>query len=172
MKVSAKLLKKLNDLGIKYDLVEHRPVYTAYDAAQTMKRKLDQIAKSLLVKAGKNHFLVHVPANKNIDLKKLAKILKVAKVEIPKEQAVVKSLKIKPGTLSSFGFMHKVASVVDKSLLKSKKVVFSTGNLINSLELSVKDFLKTEEIQVGVFAVAKKFKKAKPAKKVKSKKKK
>jgi len=128
---------------------------------------LEQITKSLLVKAGKDHFLVHLPASKHIDLKKLARILKVAKVEIPSEKAIVKVLKIKPGTLSSFGFIHHIASIVDKSLLKSKKAVFSTGSLINSLELSVKDFLKTSEMQVGVFAVTKKFKKVKPQKKVK-----
>lgn len=162
MSIPKKLIDKLDDLSAKYEIVKHRKVFTAYDAAQTMKKKLEQIAKSLLVKAGGTYYLIHVPANKNLNLDKLAKILDVKKVTIPSEKQITQALKIKPGSLTAFGFIHKVETVIDKSLLKVKKAVFSSGSLTESIEMSVKEFLKlTDNYIDGVFTVAKKIKKQK-----------
>jgi|FLOH01.1.fsa_nt_gi prolyl-tRNA editing enzyme YbaK/EbsC (Cys-tRNA(Pro) deacylase) len=157
MPIKKTLIKKLDDLGVKYDIVSHRKVFTAYDAAQTMKKKVDEIVKSLLVKAGGTYYLIHVPASKNIDLKKLATTLDVKKVTFPSEKVVTNALKIKPGSLTAFGFAHKVQTVVDKSLTKAKKVIFSSGSLTESIEMNIKEFLKTDEIKLGSFAVAKKL---------------
>ncbi|OIO47085.1 MAG: hypothetical protein AUJ28_01260 [Parcubacteria group bacterium CG1_02_37_51] len=176
MPINKTLIKKLDALGIKYDIVEHRKVFTAYDAAQTMKKKVDEIVKSLLVKAGGTYYLIHVPASKNIDLKKLAKTLDVKKVTFPTEKVVTNALKIKPGSLTAFGFAHKVQTVVDKSLTKAKKVIFSSGSLTESIEMNIKEFLKTDDVKIGSFSIAKKLPKvknvkAKPKKKTTPKKK-
>ncbi|PJB20198.1 hypothetical protein CO115_01505, partial [Candidatus Falkowbacteria bacterium CG_4_9_14_3_um_filter_36_9] len=48
-KPSVKLEKYLNK--IKHQILEHKTVYTAFDAASTMHKKLSEIAKSLLVTA-------------------------------------------------------------------------------------------------------------------------
>ena len=162
MAISKKLTNKLDSLSANYDVIQHRKVYTAYDAAQTTKRKLEQIVKTLLVKAGGTYYLVHVPANKNINLDKLAKTLNVKKVTIPSEKQIVNALKIKPGSLTAFGFMHKIETVIDKSLLAVKKAIFSSGSLTESIEMSVKDFTKlTDNYVEGVFTIVKKIKKQK-----------
>lgn len=165
MAISKKLIKKLDDLSAKYEVIVHRKVYTAYDAAQTTKRKLEQIVKTLMVKAGGTYYLIHVPANKNINLEKLAKVLDVKKVTIPTEKQIAKALNIKPGSLTAFGFMHKVETVIDKNLLKVKKAVFSSGSLTESIEMPVKEFAKlTDKYIDGVFTIAKKIKKQKVTK--------
>ncbi len=165
MAISKKLIKKLDDLSAKYEIIAHRKVYTAYDAAQTTKRKLEQIVKTLMVKAGGTYYLIHVPANKNLNLDKLAKVLDVKKVTIPNEKKIAKALNIKPGTLTAFGFMHKVETVIDKNLLKVKKAIFSSGSLTESIEMPVKEFAKiTDDYIDGVFTIAKKIKKQKKQK--------
>lgn len=162
MAISKQLIKKLDDLSAKYEIIVHRKVYTAYDAAQTTKRKLEQIVKTLMVKAGGTYYLIHVPANKNINLEKLAKVLDVKKVTIPTEKQIAKALNIKPGTLTAFGFMHKVESVIDKNLFKVKKAVFSSGSLTESIEMPVKEFMNiTNDYIDGVFTIAKKIRKQK-----------
>ncbi|MCR4280630.1 MAG: YbaK/EbsC family protein [Candidatus Komeilibacteria bacterium] len=164
----SKLEKKIESTGTRATVIEHRKVFTAYDAAQTMRRKLEEIVKTLLVQGGEQFYLVHVPANKNIDLKKLAKVIGVNKVTIPKEKALLKQLKIKPGKMAAFGFVYKLPDVVDKNLRKAKKVIFASGELTASLEMSVSDFLKlTDQYIEGVFTVAKKL--PKPASRQKSK---
>ena len=76
--LSKKLLKYLAGSKVKHEVMAHKTVYTAYDAAQTMKMKLNEIAKSLLVKFNKPfingekpYAIAIVGADKNIDLKKL-----------------------------------------------------------------------------------------------------
>ena len=113
--ISKKLLKILEESKTKHEIVEHRTVYTAYDAAATMHVKLNQIAKSLLVKMNKPlehgkkpYAIVIVPADKNIDLKKLPKIMstsdvRITKVNIPKEGVMKSQFKVKPGAMSAFG---------------------------------------------------------------------
>ena len=86
--------------------MQNRTVYTAYDAAATMQVELNSIAKSLLVKTNKPlqhglkpYAVVIVPADKNLDLKKLAKAmrtkdLKITKVSIPKENVMKTVFKV------------------------------------------------------------------------------
>lgn len=90
--LSKKLQKYLQDNNVKHEVVKHRKVYTAYDAAATMKVKLNEIAKSLLVKFNrpfiqgeKPYALVIVGADKNIDLKKLARAVSDWAVKLNKD---------------------------------------------------------------------------------------
>ncbi len=169
----AKIINYLEKMGVSHDILEHKTVYTAIDAANTLKKKLNQIAKSLVVKADKDYFLVLMPADKNLSEDKLKKIIgqkkgkEVKTVKIPGEKIMENALKIKQGALSAFGKMHKLPVIVDKELEKAKKAVFSTGGLNHSVEMKVKDFVKMEEAALGNLGVKKKIKKQKttPAKK-------
>ena len=104
-KMPAKLMKYLEKAGIKHNILEHRTVYTALDAAATMRRKLNEIVKSLLVRADRDYYLVLLPADHNLDFKKLGKLLSVYSgkpvktVKIPGEKIMEKVLKIKAGML-------------------------------------------------------------------------
>ena len=42
-KLPAKLVKYLEKHGIKHEILEHKTVYTAFDAAATMNKKLSEI---------------------------------------------------------------------------------------------------------------------------------
>ena len=42
-KIPAKLVKYLDKAGINHEVLEHRTVYTAFDAAATTKKKLNEI---------------------------------------------------------------------------------------------------------------------------------
>lgn len=180
-KLPPKLVKYLEDAGIDHDILEHRTVYTALDAAATMRKKLNEIAKSLLVKADKDYYMVLLPADHNLDLKKLGvcigaqtgnKNIKV--VKIPGEKIMESVFKIKAGAMSAFGKMHKLPVIIDKEMTRAKKGVFSSGSFNHSVEMAVKDFIKLEEAVLGKFSVKKKIKTSKvtkPKKKTPAKKK-
>lgn len=177
-KLPAKLVKYLEKAGVKHEILEHRTVYTAYDAAATMKKKLGEIAKSLFIKADKDYYLVLLPADYNLDFKKLGKCISsqtekpVKTVKIPGEKIMENLLKVKAGAMSAFGGLHKLPVVVDKGLIKAKKGIFSSGSHNFSVEMAVKDFVKLEEAILGSFGVKKKIKKqkvVKPKKVVKKK---
>ncbi len=189
-----KLQKYLEDNKVKFEIMDHKVVYTAFDAAQTMKVKLNEIAKALLIKFNKPfidgqkpYAVAIVGADKNIDLKKLAKTVsdwaiklnkelrlkkpakgkkplvdiynKVSKIVIPKEKEIKDKFRGKPGAMPAFGSLYKLPVFVDKGFLKNKQAVFPGGSFTQSLKMKVKDFAELEKVLSGNFAVAKKFKK-------------
>ncbi|MBU0722101.1 YbaK/EbsC family protein [Patescibacteria group bacterium] len=161
-KFPQKLAKYLEKFGIKHNVLEHKIAYTAYDSAATMSKKLDEIVKSLLVIADKDYYLVLLPADHNLDFKKLAQFAgkvagkKIKVVKIPSEKVMQKLLKIKAGAMSAFGGLHKLPVIMEKKLAKMKKAVFASGSFNHSIEMAVKDFVKLENAALGSFGVKKK----------------
>ncbi|MCK5211096.1 YbaK/EbsC family protein [Candidatus Parcubacteria bacterium] len=169
-KLPAKLVKYLEEAGIDHEVLEHRTVYTALDAAATMKKKMNEIAKALYVKADKDYYVVVLPADQNLDFPKLAKCLSASSekpykvIKIPGEKIMLNALKIKKGAVSAFGNMHKLPVAVDKGLIKVKKAAFGSGSFNHSVEMAVKDFIKLEKAIVGSFGKKKVVKKQKVTK--------
>lgn len=162
MSIPKKILNHLDKNKIKYKVVPHKKVYTAYDLAETLREDLKNIAKTLFVKADKKYYLVVLPANYQLDLTKLKKSLKAKKAELVNEKTIQKILKIKPGAITPFGSMHELEVLVDKTFNKIKEMLVGAGSFTESLRLKTRDFLKTEEpLLVSIGAV----KKRKPLKK-------
>ncbi|MFA5318345.1 MAG: YbaK/EbsC family protein [Patescibacteria group bacterium] len=177
-KLPQKVVDYLMKAGVPHNIIEHKTVYTAYDAAMTMGKKLEEIAKSLVVKADKDYYMVLLPANKNLDLDKVKKNIgklrqkDVKVIKIPGEKIMKEALKLKDDTVSAFGQLHKLPVIMDKALSKAKKAIFSSGGVNHSIEMKIKDFLNLEKASEGSFSVVKKIKKTKkPVKKVVKKKK-
>ena len=164
MPVPKKLVKFLDEHGIDHEILEHKTVYTAFDLAQTTKKKLQEIAKTLAIKADQKYVLVVVPASHRLDLGKLKKLLKAKKLEIVKETQIAKAFKVKPGTLTPLAKFHNVPVYVDKALLKSKLVVVNAGSYTESLAMKAKDLLTVGAEAAGNFAKTHKFKKPKVTK--------
>jgi Ala-tRNA(Pro) deacylase len=163
-KLPPKLVKYLEERGVKHEILEHRTVYTALDVAATMRRKLNEIAKSLFIKANKDYYVVVLPADRNIDFNKLSKVIgkqtgqKAVTVKIPGEKIMENVLKVKAGTMSAFGGLHKLPVVMDKGLSRVKKAVFSAGSFNHSVEMLVRDFVALENAALGDFGKKKKIK--------------
>jgi Ala-tRNA(Pro) deacylase len=163
-KLPEKLIKYLETAAIDHKILEHRTVYTAYDAAATMRKKLNEIAKSLLIAADKDYYIVILPADQNLDFNKLNAFLtkqfgkKIKVVKIPGEKIMEDIFKVKAGTLSAFGKLHNLPVVMDKTLAKVKQAIFSSGSFNHSVFMAVKDFTKLENAVIGSFGVKKKIK--------------
>lgn len=147
---SKKILKYLEKNGIKFELVDHRKVYTAYDLAQTAGAKLDEIAKTLLVKAEipelkkkGAYYVVVIPASYHLDLVKVKKALKAKSVELAPEK-IFKKLGIEPGAVSPFGSQRDFGVLVDKGLSTAKQVVVGAESFVQSLKIKAKDLVEIE----------------------------
>lgn len=151
MAIPTKVTNYLKILKIKAKPIAHKTVYTAYDAAATMKAKLREIPKVLHVLADKKrHVIVVVPADYQVDFQKLKKALNAKKVELASEKLMAKAFKVKAGAMTAFGGLYKDTEVlVDKAFSKAKKVIAGAGTYTDSLEMKTKDFLKATEGKLG-----------------------
>lgn len=151
--ISKRLINYLGELKVKYKPIVHKTVYTAYDAAATMKTKLNEIPKVLHVLVDKKrHVVVIVPASYQVDFAKLKKALHAKKVELASEKVMQKAFKIKKGALTAFGGLYKNTEVlVDKAFSRAKRVIAGAGTYTDSLEMKTKDFLKATGGKMGVY---------------------
>ncbi|MFH0853458.1 MAG: YbaK/EbsC family protein [bacterium] len=175
MAIPKKVQTYLNKNNYQYESVEHKTVFTAYDLAQTLNTPLETIAKTLLIKADRDYYLIVISAQSRLDLGRLKKSLKVKKVSIAKEADMVNKLKVKAGALTAFGKMHGLPVVLDLAFTKAKKVLFGSGSFEESIKMSISTFQKIEQpimAKIGQKAnlklQARPMKKAKPKKKAKS----
>lgn len=153
MPIAKKLINYLEKYKINFKQIEHRVVYTAYDTAQTLRKKLQEIAKTLLVKTEKGYALIIVPASRMVDFRKLKKVLQVKQVEIAREGTMKTLLKIKPGALMPFSGLYRIKKkgaehlpvYIDSTFVSVRKVIASAGTFTDSVEMSLKNFLKATQ---------------------------
>lgn len=147
--ISQKVLSFLKKNKITYQVVHHKQVFTAFDLSNTLKEKLNKIAKTLVVRADKKYVLVVLPAHLRVDFNKLKKALKAKAVEMAPEETMAKIFKIKPGAITPFGGLHKVETYLDKALFKAKEVLVGAGSFTDSLRLQTKDLAKLEKVTLA-----------------------
>ena len=157
MSVPQRVIDHLKKTKIKFEVVPHKTVYTAYDLAQTLGEKLENIAKTLLVKVelpklskqGTRYYMVAVPASYRVDLKAVQKYLKALKAELANEKEMAK-LGMLPGAGTPFVSMYKdVGLLMDHSLARVAKGLVRAESFTESLRLQVKDLIKSEGAQVA-----------------------
>ena len=130
MPISKKLEKFLRENKVKYEPIEHRIVYTAFDKAQTLRVPQKIIGKTLVLKidpvgkpsasngASRGYALALIPANKNLDKGKFKKVTKVKNINFVKEAWIKKNIKgVKIGAIPPFGNLWKLPTFVDRSLI-------------------------------------------------------
>src|SRR3989338_3820007 len=154
MPIAKNLEKLLKQNRIKYEVVEHRKVFTAMDASATQHIKQSEVAKAVLLKGKKNLYLAVLPAGNNCDFKALSK-LAGDKVSMAKEKDITVKLKTKVGLIAPFGSLYKLPMFIDKKLLKNKKINLPAGSYTESVALATKDYLKLENPIVGNFGIKK-----------------
>jgi prolyl-tRNA editing enzyme YbaK/EbsC (Cys-tRNA(Pro) deacylase) len=150
MAIPKRLLNALAKQRVRYRVLPHKTVYTAYDLATTLGEDLKKVAKTLLVRAGSRYVLVMLPASARLDLKALAKVLKVKSVSISPE-AAIKRLKVVPGTTPPFGSLLGVEVALEKALAKATDIIVRAGSLTESLSVKAKDFVRMESPILGSF---------------------
>jgi prolyl-tRNA editing enzyme YbaK/EbsC (Cys-tRNA(Pro) deacylase) len=153
MAISKKLIGLLDEKKLKYEIIGHRIVFTAFDKAMTLEVKPAQVAKTLVISIDRDYGIVVVGAHRNLDfksvkkavnaLRKKAKEKSAKNIAIAKEKWIEKNMKgVKPGAVPPLGVLWKLPTFIDKGLLKEKKIIINAGNHEESVMIKSKDFMK------------------------------
>jgi Ala-tRNA(Pro) deacylase len=142
MAVPNKIINFLKKSKIKYNILEHKKVFTAYDKSQTLKVPEKIVGKTLFAKFNNSLAIVLIGADKNLDFKKLKKILG-KEVKLASERLIKNKIKgVKLGAIPPFGNLWGIKTFVDRSLKKEKKIILNSGDWNFSIEVSPKDLEK------------------------------
>lgn len=166
MPISKKIPDYLKKKKYKFEIIEHKTTYTAWDTAKTTQKqekkiKPEEIVKTLVAKAGKDYILALVPANKKLDKKKLLKIVNacqkkkkipaVKSVDLAKEAWMKKNIPGKVGATPPFRELLKLDIYIDNVLAKQKNLYVGSGEYEYSIKIPAKQYLKNETPVKGSF---------------------
>lgn len=164
-KIPAKITSYLDKNKYKYDIIEHRTTYTAWDTAQTEKVKPEEVGKALVLKADKEIVVALLPANRNLDKQRFLKILNASrkkqglklakKIEWAKEAWMKKNIPGKVGAVPPFRELLKLDICIDNLLAKNKKIYLGSGEYNASVWVNAAQYIKIEKPMKGSFSVKK-----------------
>ena len=138
----------LEQLKIKYEVVEHEPVHTMEDMDRLGLPQKGTLCKNLFLRdaKGKRHFLVTCDEKKTVDLKTLGRQLGAGNLSFASEDRLEKYLGLKQGSVSPFVLMndteHAVEFFIDKDLSRCKSLGIHPLENTATVFLSFKDLDK------------------------------
>jgi len=152
--VPKKIIKFLEKNKVKYEIIKHRTVYTAFDKSQTLKVPARIVGKTLMLKINGDLAIVLISANKNLDINKLKKITKKKKVEFATEKLIKNKLKgVKVGAVPPFGNLWKLPTFVDRALINQTKIIINGGDYNWSIKINLAVFKKiVPDLVIGNFS--------------------
>lgn len=109
-----KLYVLLENLDISYQKFEHAPVFTCEQARELLPNLPGMGLKNLFLrdKKGKQHFLVVVHEEKNVNLVLLSEILSVSRLSFASPERLKKYLGVVPGAVSMLALINDSAQAV------------------------------------------------------------
>lgn len=162
------ITKFLDKNRVKYELMEHKTVYTAYDKAATLKVKPSLIGKTLIIKTDNDLATVLISGNKNLDKNKFKKMVNdlrkrqnlklIKKIDFISEKLMKNKFRgVKIGAVPPFGNLWKMPTFLDKSLINQPKIIINTGDYNHSVKIKSTFFKKLiPGMVVGNFSKIKK----------------
>ncbi len=143
MTLEEKIVQKLREKGIDYEVHEHAPVYTNPAMAEALGVTEAETVKSLVLTTKEKSMVVLVmPGNKKVDWKAAAKTVNTKKVSFAKPDAVSASVGCEVGCVPPFGHLTELPVYLDPDLMRQTYVYFNPGVHHKSFKVTSRD-LKT-----------------------------
>ena len=127
MSREAQLFADIKTLGIAFELWEHEAVFTVEESSKLNRDIPGAHTKNLFLKDASGRFwLVAVPADARIDLKKLPSAIGSKKLSFGKANDMARLLGVIPGSVTPLSVFHDVTNdvtvVLDAGLLLTEQV--------------------------------------------------
>lgn len=105
----------LTDHGISYERFDHVAVFTCEESEQIESPLKGKDTKNLFLRddKGKRHFLVSLPHEKKLDLKKFAELVSAKSLGFASAERLTKYLGVEPGSVTILGLINDTAKEVE-----------------------------------------------------------
>ena len=141
------ILEVLDGLGITYEKMEHKAVFTV-DEAKTIEGQLKGAGcKNLFLKdKKKNYYLVVMLEDKRADLKALGKQLGTSNFRFCSEEILMEVLGLTKGSCTPFGIINDTENLVtvllDEEFKDKEKLLFHPNRNTATISISYDDLIK------------------------------
>ncbi|HUU82330.1 MAG TPA: YbaK/EbsC family protein [Phycisphaerae bacterium] len=147
-----KLVTRLEEAGVGFEVSEHEPVYTSAEAAAVRGVELHSGAKALILKAGNRFVMVVLPADMSLNSKATKKNLGCKSIRFASKEEVLSLTGLEPGSIPPLGSLFDLPTYCDARLAENERINFNAGAHTLSVSMSYDDFIVIEHPAFGVFA--------------------
>jgi Ala-tRNA(Pro) deacylase len=150
--VFKKIVDLLSSKDIKYDLIEHKPVFTSEEAARIRHTNIKQGAKALIFKADGKPVMIVIPGDKKVDTSRFKKNFIIKDLKFASPDEVEKYLDgVKIGAVHPLGNIHSIKVYIDRGLSRNKEIVFNAGLHDKSIIMKFSDYYKIVKPVLSAF---------------------
>ena len=142
-----KIQKIFAELHITPTYLDHQPVITSAEAAQTRGFQLKQGIKALLFTNEQDWIIVNVPADKKVDVKRVAAFVgwPKSKIRMATAEEVLQKTGCEIGAVPPFGHKVEIPMLVDTGIYENQESTFNIGLRTNSVKIKTELMKKVFE---------------------------
>lgn len=139
---------KLDELSIKYKVLEHEEVFTADEFYEVTKDMPGYHCKNLFLKNSNKsvNYLLVAKHDKAVDLKKVRSQIGSTRLSFDSAEKLYEVLKVTPGSVNPFSIINdldsKVEMLIDSELLDGQNLNFHPAINTETFNISGEDFSK------------------------------
>ncbi|HSW69851.1 MAG TPA: YbaK/EbsC family protein [Gammaproteobacteria bacterium] len=139
----------LDNHHVKYLSIDHSPSYTAQEIAAVAHISGKQLAKTVIVKAGGQFFMVVIPATDHINFAELREWTGSKEVDLAKESEFkAKFPECEVGAMPPFGNLYGMPVLISSSLISQDEIAFNAGSHSELVKMSYEDFARLVQPKV------------------------
>jgi prolyl-tRNA editing enzyme YbaK/EbsC (Cys-tRNA(Pro) deacylase) len=137
-----------------HERLPHAKVHTARDLAARLHESRQNVAKTVLLRAGDGEYAVAVlPANKTIDLQRASELLGATASLATEAEIARQCLDGSPAVIVPFGSRYGMQTIVDSNLAQDEKFVFEASADSVAIRIRFLDFLQIERPVMAFFSM-------------------
>lgn len=143
----------LDQKGVKYEIREHRPVFTAQQMASEEHAAGITVAKPVIVKADGKYYMCVLPACYKIDLDALRNQLGAKELDLADEKEMAKLFPdCALGAEPPFGNLYDLPTIMDKTLESDERILFQASTHEKAIRMGRADYQKLVQPKVLKFS--------------------
>lgn len=128
---------------INYLSIDHSPSYTAQEIAASAHISGKMLAKTVIVKAGAQFYMVVIPAADHINFGKLREWTSSKEVDLARESEFKgKFPECEVGAMPPFGNLYGMPVLISSDLISQGDIAFNAGSHSELVRMSYEDFAR------------------------------
>lgn len=137
------VMRILDQKKIRYVIHTYQNAVSGIEVADTLNESYDKVFKTLVtVSNTNNHYVFVVPVNKELDLKKAAKVVGEKSIEMLKSALLLPLTGYIYGGCSPVGMKKQFRTIVDKSASNKDRIFVSGGKIGYQIEIELSELKK------------------------------
>ena len=143
-------MRILDQKKVKYQVYSYMgtDAISGVEVAEVLGQNPNQVFKTLVTVSGKNiNYVFVVPVNRELDLKKAAKVVGEKSIEMIKSKELLPLTGYIHGGCSPIGMKKSFKTVIHESCKDFDSIIFSGGKIGYQVEVSVSDLDKVIRVE-------------------------